>query len=96
MAETTATATRPATIPNRPRMAVVIEHIDQAQAHMQQASRVLSTMILDLEQGADFCGRFRDGLIKSIQDAGGDVDASIEHQIAEFIPRKHRQTTEGE
>ena len=75
---------------NRPRMTIAIEHLDQAQGHMHQVSKVLSSMILDLEKASDFIGRFRDSLIKTIEETGGDVQASIESQIADFVPKNYR------
>jgi hypothetical protein len=75
---------------NRPRMTIAIEHLDQAQGHMNQVSKVLASMILDLEKCSDFIGRFRDSLIKTIDETGGDVQASIESQIADFIPKNYR------
>jgi len=87
MATVTATTDRPAELPSRPKMIIVIEHLDSAQAHMHQATRVLSSMILDLEKGADFIGRYRDSLIKTIEETGGDVEQAVEHQIRDFIPK---------
>ena len=75
---------------HRPRMTIAIEHLDQAQGHMHQVSKVLSSMILDLEKASDFIGRFRDSLIKTIEETGGDVQSSIEHQIADFVPKNYR------
>jgi hypothetical protein len=75
---------------NRPRMSIAIEHLDHAQAHMNQVSKVLSSMILDMEKASDFVSRFRDSLIKTIEETGGDVQASIESQIADFIPKNYR------
>ena len=89
---------QPSEIPARPKMVVVIEHLDAAQAHTQQATRVLSSMILDLEKAGDFLGRYRDSLIKTIEETGGDVQASIESQIKEFIPKNYRppEAAQGE
>src|SRR6516162_11748997 len=83
---------------NRPRMTIAIEHLDQAQGHMHQVSKVLSSMILDLEKASDFIGRFRDSLIKTIEETGGYVQSSIEHQIADFVPKQYRvpQPAQGE
>jgi len=83
---------------HRPRMTIAIEHLDQAQGHMNQVSKVLSSMILDMEKASDFVGRFRDSLIKSVEETGGDVQKSIESQIADFIPKNYRppQPAEGE
>ena len=86
-----ATALRQSTeVPARPKMVIVIEHLDTAQAHMHQATRVLSSMIMDLEKGADFIGRYRDSLIKTIEDTGGDVAAAVEGQIKDYIGTKYR------
>ena len=75
---------------HRPRMTIAIEHLDQAQEHMNAVSKVLSSMILDMEKASDFVGRFRDSLIKTIEETGGDVQASIESQIADFVPKNYR------
>jgi hypothetical protein len=48
-------------------------------------------MILDLEKAAEFLGKYRDSLIKTIEDSGGDVKASIESQIKEFVPKQFRR-----
>jgi hypothetical protein len=52
---------------------------------------MLSSMILDLEKAAEFLGKYRDSLIKTIEDSGGDVKASIESQIKEFVPKQFRR-----
>ena len=85
---------QPSEIPSRPKMVVVIESLDAAQGHMHHATRVLSSMIMDLEKGADFIGQYRDSLIKTIETTGGDVTASIESQIKEFIPKNYRRAEE--
>jgi hypothetical protein len=74
----------------KPRMAIAIEHLDHAHGHINRAMQVLSSIILDLQRGADFIGGYRDSLIKTVDDAGGDVEAAIESQIREFIPKSYR------
>src|SRR6516162_6633576 len=86
-----ATIRQPGELPSRPKMVVVIEHLDAAQAHMHEATRKLSSIIMDLEKGAEFIGGYRDSLIKTIETVGGDVTASIESQIKEFIPKNYRR-----
>jgi hypothetical protein len=76
--------------PERPKIHSMIEHLDQAQMHMNAAMQVCSSVIIDLEKGAAFIGRYRDSLVKAVADAGGDSAASIEHQIREFIPKTYR------
>jgi hypothetical protein len=51
-------------------------------------------VIFDLQKGSDFIGRYRDSLIKTIEETGGDVTASIESQIRDFIPKTHRPAHE--
>src|SRR6516225_4120037 len=91
-----ATIRQPGELPSRPKMVVVIEHLDAAQAHMHEATRKLSSVIMDLEKGADFIGQYRDSLIKTIETTGGDVTASVESQIKEFIPKNYRRAPETE
>ena len=81
---------------NRPKMQIVIEHLDQAQEHMNQAMTVLSSVIFDLQRGADYIGRFRDSMIKTLEETGGDVTATVENQIREFIPKTYRPPTQQE
>ena len=76
---------------SKPRMQVAIEHLDQAHGHMSQVSRVLSSMILDLEKATDFISRFRDSMIKSLDEVGGDVQGSIETQIKDYLPPKYKE-----
>jgi hypothetical protein len=70
----------------KPKMLIAIEHLDSANSHMNSAMTVLSSVILDLQKGADFIARYRDSLIKSVEDSGGD----IESQIKEFLPKRLR------
>jgi hypothetical protein len=77
-------------VPERPKVHMMIEHLDQAQMHMQAAMQVCSSVIMDLEKGAAFIGRYRDSLVKAVAESGGDEAASIEHQIREFIPKSYR------
>src|SRR5215469_802571 len=74
----------------KPKMMMAIEHLDAANSHMNSAMQVLSSVILDLQKGADFITRYRDSLIKTVEETGGDVKASIESQIQDFIPKRLR------
>jgi hypothetical protein len=85
-----------ARLPNRPMMLVAIEHLDQAFDHMNSAMNVLSNIVMDLQRGADFIVKYRDSLVKTVEETGGDVTASIETQIKEFIPLKHRPAEAAE
>ena len=72
----------------KPKMLIAIEHLDAANTHMNSAMSVLSSVILDLQKGADFITRYRDSLIQSVEESGGDIKGSIESQIREFIPKR--------
>ena len=74
----------------KPKMMVAIEHLDAANTHMEQAMGVLSSIILDWQKAADFLVTYRNSLIKTIEDTGGDTTASIESQIRDFIPKRAR------
>ena len=69
----------------KPKMLQAIEHLDAANSHMNSAMSVLSSVILDLQKGADFITRYRDSLIKTVEETGGDVRQSIESQIKDYI-----------
>jgi len=69
----------------KPKMLQAIEHLDAANSHMNSAMSVLSSVILDLQKGADFITRYRDSLIKTVEETGGDVKQSVESQIREYI-----------
>jgi hypothetical protein len=73
----------------KPKMMIAIEHLDAANKHMNSAMQVLSSIIFDLQKGADFITRYRDSLIKSVEESGGEV--SIEEQIRDFIPQRLRK-----
>jgi hypothetical protein len=77
-------------------MQIAIEHLDQACAHVNEALIVLSSVCFDLQKGADFIARYRDSMIKTLQETGGDVDAVFEAQIKEFIPKKYQQPEAAE
>ena len=77
-------------VPDRPKLHMMVEHLDQAQMHMNAAMQVCSSVIMDLEKAAGFIGRYRDSLVKAIADTGGDPAAAIEHQIRDFIPKHYR------
>src|SRR5215469_1856931 len=62
----------------KPKMMQAIEHLDAANSHMNSAMSVLSSVILDLQKGADFITRYRDSLIKTVEETCGYVRQSIE------------------
>ena len=72
----------------KPKMTIAIEHLDAAQSHMNKAMEVLSSVIFDLQKGADFIARYRDSLIKTVEDTGGNVAQAIESQIRDYIPKR--------
>jgi hypothetical protein len=77
-------------------MQIAVAHLDQAFDHMNQAMTVLSSVIFDLQKGADFVRGYRDSLFRVVEDNGGDVTESVEHAIREFIPRNYRPPTAEE
>ena len=77
---------------NKPRLTAAIEHLDAANTHMEQAMQVLSSIIMDWQRAADFLVKYRNSLVKTIEETGGDVTPSIESQIRDFIPPKHRES----
>jgi len=84
--------------PRRPKMYAAIEHLDAAHDHMIKAMNVLASVTLDWQKAADFIATYRNSLVETVETAGGDVGASIEHEIRDFIPKNYRppQPTEGE
>ena len=83
---------------NRPRMLAVIECFDTAFEAMTRANQILGSIMLDIEKGSDWMVKFRDGLIATVEEAGGDVAQAVEGQIRDFIGNKkyqQPQTTEG-
>jgi hypothetical protein len=78
--------------PIKPKMQIAIEHMDRAYEHMNKAMSVLSSMVFDLQKGADFIARYRDSLIKTLEETGGDVQPSIEAQIRDFIPKRSSES----
>jgi hypothetical protein len=95
MAEPTAIR-QPSEVPSKPKMQIAIEHLDHAHEHLNRAMSVLSSVIFDLQKGADFIANYRDSLIKTLENVGGDVQASIESQIKEFIPKNYRQPEDAQ
>ena len=84
---------------DKPKMMFAIDHLDAALSHMNQSMQVLSSIIMDLQKGADFLQRYRDSLIKTVEETGGDVRQSVESQIRDFIPKRVRsdgQDQEGQ
>ena len=96
MANVTFAEKQPTELPSRPKMQIAIEHLDHAHQHMNQAMTVLSSVVFDLQKGADFIGRYRDSMIKTLEQTGGDVTASVENQIREFIPKSYRPPQQAE
>jgi len=92
------TAPQPTIGNNRPRMVIVIECLDNACGWANRAAKHLAAMTLDVEQYADKLGHYRDSLIKTVEDTGGDIKQAVEGQIADFLQEKYRspQPTEGE
>jgi hypothetical protein len=76
--------------PTKPKMLYAIEHLDAANTHMEQAMNVLSSIILDWQKAADFLVGYRNSLIRTMEETGGDVTPTIESQIRDFIPQRHR------
>ena len=89
MANANAAVAQPAE--TKPKMMIAIEHLDRANDHMNKSMAILSSVIFDLQKGADFIAQYRDSLVKTVEQAGGDVTASIEAQIRQFIPPSHRE-----
>ena len=85
------TAIRQSTeIPARPKMLIVVEALDAAQGSMQHAIQVLFSMIKDLEKGSDWIAGFRDSLLRTVEQSGGDIAAILENDIKQYIGNKHR------
>lgn len=72
----------------KPKMVFAIEHLDASVTHLDQTMQVLSSIIMDLQKGRDFISRYRDSLIKTVEDTGGDVKQAVESQIRSFIPNR--------
>jgi hypothetical protein len=74
----------------------VIDHMAAAEQHMGEAMNLLSLINFDLQKGADFIRRYKESLIKTITESGGEVEqASVEEQIRDFIPKAlHREAQE--
>ena len=78
---------------SKPKMMYAIEHLDAANTHMEQAMSVLSSIILDWQKAADFLVNYRNSLIKTVEETGGDVTPSIESQIRDYIPKRDGNDT---
>jgi hypothetical protein len=76
---------------NRPKMIAVIENLDIAFEAMNRAGQILASTVLDIERGSDWISKFRDGLIKTVEETGGDVTQAVEGQIRDFIGKKYQQ-----
>jgi hypothetical protein len=67
---------------------VVIDHMDAAHKHMGEAMNALSMINFDLQKGADFIARYRESLVKTIQEAGGEIEqGSVEEAIRDYVPK---------
>jgi hypothetical protein len=80
----------------KPKMMFAIEHIDSSITHLNSAMEVLSSVIMDLQKGADFLTKYRNSLIKTVEDTGGNVTQAIESQIRDFIPKRMRDGKDQE
>jgi hypothetical protein len=80
----------------KPKMLLAIEHLDAAHDHMVKAMNLLSSIIFDWQKAADFMARYRDSLVKTVEQSGGDVAETIESQIRDFIPKARQQEQERE
>jgi hypothetical protein len=80
----------------KPKMLMGIEHLDAAISHLNSSMNVFSSVIHDLQRGADYLLRYRDSLVKTIEDSGGDATQAIESQIREFIPKRLRDGKDQE
>jgi hypothetical protein len=80
----------------KPKMMYAIEHLDAANNHMNSAMNVLGSVIHDLQKGADFIARYRDSLIKTVENTGGNTTQAIESQIRDFIPKRARDGNDGQ
>jgi hypothetical protein len=66
----------------------VIDHMAAAEQHMGEAMNLLSLINFDLQKGADFIRRYKESLIKTITESGGEVEqGSVEEQIRDYIPK---------
>jgi hypothetical protein len=72
----------------KPKMMFAIEHIDSSITHLNSAMEVLSSVVFDLQKGADFLAKYRDSLIKTVDETGGNVSQAIESQIRDYIPKR--------
>ena len=81
---------------NRPRILAVIECIDAAYEQMVNANRILGSVMLEIEKGADWMVKFRDGLVTAVEATGGDVTQAVEGQIRDFIGNKKYQQPQTE
>jgi len=72
----------------KPKMMMAIDHLDAANASMNSAMSVLSSIVLDLQKGADFLVRYRNSLIKTVELSGGDMGQAVESQIKDYIGKK--------
>ena len=80
----------------KPKMMRAIEHLDAANTHMEQAMNVLSSIIMDWQKAADFLVSYRDSMIKTIEDSGGDVKMAVESQIRDYVQKRHNDGKDEE
>jgi hypothetical protein len=85
-----ADSSNPTTGQMKPKMQIAIEHLDRAHDHMAKAMTIMSSIIFDLQKGADFIVGYRDSLIKTVEQMGGDTATSVESQMRDFVPRQYR------
>ena len=78
-------------MPSKPKLVEVIECLDAAESHLHQANNKLSAIIMGIEKLSDHIHRFKESFIKTVAESDGDIQASIEHQIKEFIPKNYRR-----
>jgi len=81
---------------DKPKMMFAIEHLDSSISHLNSAMEVLSSVILDLQKGSDFITRYRDSLIKTVEDTGGNMTQAIESQIRDYIKPRLRDGKDQE
>jgi hypothetical protein len=75
---------------DKPKMLLAIEHLDAANSHMESAMNILSSIIMDWQKAADFIVNYRNSLVRTVEETGGDVRQSIESQFREFIPKQFK------
>lgn len=72
----------------------MIEHLTHASNHVEEALNIVSTLNHDLSRANNFLINFRDTLVRTITDNGGEAVENIETQIRDFLPKALRQAKE--